>query len=68
MAPGRPSPPFAGEYQEAVSDRPHKFDERLSSAIWLRCERLPTDGRAVRASSRRRFLPTRTASRRAAGT
>jgi len=50
MAPGGPSPPFAGEYRRVhhtgctdstSASRPH---------IWLRCEPLPTESRAIRLS------------------
>jgi 3' terminal RNA ribose 2'-O-methyltransferase Hen1 len=47
----------------------HELDESMPALLrgWWRCERLPTARRAIRLLSRRRFLPTRTASRRAAG-
>ena len=68
MTSGRPSPLSAGEYRW-VGDLDHL--EKLSAArarIPIRCGSLWTGTCANSIAPRRRFLPTRTVARRAAGT
>jgi hypothetical protein len=68
MTPGRPSPPSAGEYPWA---RDHDRVDTLGAARSrnrIRFGSLWTGTRANSIAPRRRFLPTRTTSRRAAGT
>jgi hypothetical protein len=68
MAPGGPSPPCAGEYRCA---RQTARADTLSAARArnrIRCESLRSRTAVSSITARRRFLPTRTMSRRAAGT
>ena len=59
MAPGDHLPPSRGSIGACVTPVCADSTSVSRPRIWLSCERLPTESRAIRLSSRRRFLPTR---------